>query len=683
MFTFEKIITHNFGILKGTQETDLRGKEIVGIRAEYEEDKTRSNRGGKTTWIEAFQYALTGNTRAKKEIQMIHHGEKAMWVELHLRDEDTNEIRVIKRGRDHKNVGILNIDWIEKSTDAQAEIDALLGLDGDLELTNYFRQSSIHGFMTKDPAEKGALLTKWITKGHWKAKHEKAIEDRDAVKLKLKDNEAIKKALESVMEITEPLVTEIATLRDSRKVVEDKKTALTKTRANLFVKYSNDKKAKDTAGDAIEVLDEEYHKLLGEVRTHERRVEDYGKLKAWLVANQQYKNPFDQTGLDSLTVGFDANETEANKLKDRLKRIKSLKSPLCPVLQEACDRIQFTEKDIRHLESDIAAIDTRLKEYHELILKEEEKQEAYALYISKKKDYDNLGMLIKENQSKSRMDENRTELTQHQAALELDLRPQIDKIKGIDFEINDFGVTLAEADKKIGQLEHRIKTSQDALAKIDEVSRRSAELRAELEDLNYVVFMFSRNGIPANEIENAFGDVQDNINFILDGMGCGFNINFSPDRELDKWEPICHCGYVFPKGYRKSECEECNSLRQKQRKNEITIEVTEGSKEQDFSLDSGGGQTLVSYAVRIGITMLKRDQNKNKLSVLFLDEIDSALDPYFVDQIVTSITKVLTKKLGFRQILMVSHKSKIRDATPDILQVTRNTEGYSEVAWAN
>lgn len=683
MWIFNKIVTHNFGILKGTQETELGDKEIIGIRAEYEDDKTRSNRGGKTTFIEAFQYALTGDCRAKKELHMIHRGEKVMWVEIHLLNVDTQDKRVIKRGRDHKNNGLLTLDWVDKVADAQEEINDFLGIDKDFELTNYFKQSQIHGFMEKDPAEKGTLLTKWITKGHWKEKEQKAIEDRDAIKIKLKDNDATLKALESVMEIVEPLEVELKTLVTQRQELGKKHSALVTSRAKDYQKYSELKKSKDKAQQIISDLEEEYaDKLKPESEVVKKRRDSLEKAKSFLELNKQYDKQFDRAAVNKLEDKLDLIRAKDIELRSQLKKMTEIKTPICPILKESCDRIKFSEADVKKIEAELKELVASKEVINEKLNKQVEIENSHTEYRELKKSHDNLLTLVSESNVASRISENRKKLEEAQKNQTQDLGPLVQTVKATDAEIIIVATQLAEVDKKVGQLEHRIKTSNDALKKIDEVARRSAELRAELEDLNYIVFMFSRNGIPANEIENAFGDVQDNINYILDGMECGFNINFSPDRELDKWEPVCHCGFAFPKGYRKTECEDCGSLRQKQRKNEITIEVTENGETQDFNLDSGGGKTLVSYAVRIGITMLKRDQNKNKLSVLFLDEVDSALDPYFVDQITSSITKVLTKKLGFKQILMVSHKSKIRDAVPSILQVTRTTQGHSEVSWA-
>jgi hypothetical protein len=218
-------------------------------------------------------------------------------------------------------------------------------------------------------------------------------------------------------------------------------------------------------------------------------------------------------------------------------------------------------------------------------------------------------------------------------------------------------------------LEHftqKIETAKENLEKIQKLEDLNKKLRLRLENMLFVQRMFSKNGIPSAEIENAFQEVEDDINYNLKELQSGLTLMFSPDKELTKWEEICTCGFRFPKGYRKKDCEECGAERQKARKEELSLKILENGVESDFEGDSGGGKTIISFCVRIALTMLKRRQNKCKLNMLFLDEVDSALDSHLAGTITNSITKHLTRKLGYEQIIMVSHKKRFK----------RNTKHY-------
>lgn len=675
----EEIELCNFGIFKGVQKVYLGDKEIIGIKAIYEEDSERSNRGGKSTFTEAFLYAFTGSCRAKKEVDMIHHGEEFMYVQVKVKNVETEEVKTIKRGRDIKNKGLLSVDWTEKTRDAQEAINELLGIGDDFELTSFFKQADIHGFMEKGPAEKNALLSKWTTTGRWKTPEERVTTDLKLTKDKLKDNDAVKRTIEGLIEHTEPLENEVKKLQVSVAQVSNAQLNGTKLRAKLYGDYIKLKTDKDEASKKISSCESLIEDLEMDLENLNLSRDKLTKIE--LRLGQLNKEEVNQKALSKAQEDLKKAGVQISKLSDILKKVKTLKAPVCPLLQEPCDRLEFTADDLTKMENEIKDW-KKLEEFSQGIIDKQEKISKTNIEITNlKSQYELTKKMIANDETEKKISGARNELAQYKKDQVVDLSTKIARIKEIDTDLKTMSDEVTEANKRIGQLEQRIKASNDALNKIDEVTRRSEILRAELEDLNYMAYMFGKNGIQANEIEDNFGTIQDNINFVLESMGTGFTTNFSPDTETDKWEPVCHCGFVFPKGYRKGECEECGSTRSKVKKNEMKIEVCENGVDQKFEQDSGGGKLLISYAVRIGLTMFKREQSRNKFPVLWLDEIDSALDPYFVDQITTSITKVLTKKLGFRQIFMVTHKERIRDAVPDILEVTRYPEGHSKMAF--
>jgi len=684
MYVISKLITNNFGILKGTQELDFlvgdEWRDVIGIRAEYSEDKTRSNRGGKTTITEAIKYAIDGSSRAKKEVQLIHHGEKAMYVALHLLNTEDRTVKKIKRGRDLKNNGILSVDWIEKSRDAQEEINELLKITKeDFTLTNFFKQSDIHGFMDKSSTEKGELLMKWITKDHWKEKEDRVKNDRDFVKGKLNENEATRAALSSSLEITENLELELEEVRGQRDETRQVTDKYASNRNKLFKEYSLLKEKKEEADREINEVRNNLDSAIDDAALLEknenalRLLEE--KLNKLSVEAKPVKEQLYADAIKNKASTSHAYETHKAVLND----LSKINGGICPVLKKSCTLIDLSPAEIEKEKGRLAEYAGLLTQANNRVSELDEQKRSFDEFQKTEESRNSLRKTIALDKSNANVLKFKEELDKLEQRQRVDLSELIRKIKQLDDLIKEKRELLRAADSKIGQLEHRIKVSLDSLSKIDEVSKRSATLRAELEELNYLAFMFGKNGIPSGEIEYAFKDVEDNINYILDNMGCGFNISFSPDKELDKWEPACHCGFVYPKGYRKSECESCGSVRMKQRKNEISFDILENGNESKFELDSGGGRTILSYAVRIAISMLKRDQGKNKLDVLFLDEIDSALDPFFVKQIISSITNVLTKKLGFKQIVMVSHKEKVRATVPHQILVTRKPSGDSEM----
>ena len=199
-----------------------------------------------------------------------------------------------------------------------------------------------------------------------------------------------------------------------------------------------------------------------------------------------------------------------------------------------------------------------------------------------------------------------------------------------------------------------------------------------MDDLKYVVFTFSKNGIPSQEIENAFTEVQDEINFVLGQFGTDMEIIFSADRELNDWEKSCvSCDFVFPKGYKKGECQECGTPRAKKRKDELQLKVMKAGREYGFYMESGGGKTILSLAIRVALTRLKLRKTGSQFRVLFMDEVDAPFDEENRDKFIQLVNNVLIKKLNFEQVVWVSHSKIISDAIPHTLMITKKST-YSE-----
>ena len=193
--------------------------------------------------------------------------------------------------------------------------------------------------------------------------------------------------------------------------------------------------------------------------------------------------------------------------------------------------------------------------------------------------------------------------------------------------------------------------------------------------------MFSKKGIASHEIENAFGTIEEETNFILEKLKTNLSVEFKPDREITKLEDYCSkCGWQYPKSRRVKKCEECDAKRVKQRKDEMQLRVLENGEDMGFHLESGGGKFLVSIAVRIALALLKRREKGSRFNVIWLDEVDSSFDAVNRKHLIDLITKVLIKELGFEQVFIVSHSETIKESVPDVLKVLRY-ENYAKVGW--
>jgi DNA repair exonuclease SbcCD ATPase subunit len=634
-----------------------------------------------TSIMEAVGYCLTGVSRTKSDEKLIHKGEKEMWVECTFTDGSKDY--VIKRGRDHKNKGILELNWIQKVSDVKEEIEKVFGISPeDFYLTSFFRQADTAGFMHKKPSEKAEFLMQWLDNKHWQEKEKLANEDRKVVKQKLRDNENLKKALETSLEIDESL----SSMQNDLKVeVEDlnkQKEELNEKLGAVNSDISSNKSKKDEVQGQINTAKKKVRELgekLDESEDDKEKLNSLRKEYANTKKELEAIEKIEESDIAEFKDKLDKLKHKRAQAKNAITTSEEYSTGLCPVLKASCDRLVKDPSEIEKYKRDIKSFDEEISS----IVKSLNDTENATKLASKLDLIKERANRVKERLSSTEgipqeIEDLKSSIQDLTTRLEsLDLTELLDKKSEVQDSIKEINEEIKQRNDKIVDYEVRISAAKEAKGKIDRVVAENEKLQHQLSMLNYTCFMFSKNGIPALEIENSFQEIEDNINWILKEILPNVQISFSPDKELKSLEPVCLCGFQFPKGFRGGTCPECSSPRQNKRKEEIAFSVIEDGEERDFDMDSGGGKSVISYAVRIALTMLKRSQRKCNLNMLFLDEIDSALDPYLARQIIGTVTNFLTKKLGYEQVLLVSHKEEIKNALPHTIKVTRKISGSS------
>lgn len=680
-YILSELTLHNFGPFKGTQKlTNVESKSIICVLGEYDGIKGKSNRSGKSFLLEAFTYLLTGKSRADNETELIHNGEEVMWVEGKFISEDLSDTKVIKRGRDLKGKGVLEVDWIEKSSDAKQAIKDTLGVDpSDFETTAFFKQSDIEGFMRKKPSEQSEDMMKWMDNGHWIERSERVKKDVSSFRNKLKDVESAKRAFESSLDSVEALQIHI----DENNKEADKLDIKLKSIEKEINKYLDSKeelsseinKYKSDRNDLLSKISDakrnevEINRTKSHIENYTNKVDEISSL---LECMKQYS--VDDTNKLSNSIG--SLNAETSRLATLIKDIKSSKG-VCPILGSKCDLIS---NESNNYDEEYSKLSNKIKEYKSTLLE--------------------ANKFIRLNDE---LNNNELKLSEYNEKLNklgsIDVSQYESKSKKLDNLINDKSTKLTELNEKISEsdkvanelsnkikaiesdikvLEHRISVYDETLKKIEEKDLEASKLRVVIADLSDIAIMFSKYGIPADEIDNSLGTIQDKVNMILKLSGMDLSMSFEPDKELKAKEVVCLCGYHFPKGHR-GNCPECGMERQNKRKTEMNIKIIENGKERKFKMDSGGGRALISFAVRIAINLIKKEQGKMKLNMLFLDEVDAPFDEFHLNKLISIITTTLINSFHYGQIILISHNKEIRDSVDDIIRVVRYGNDTSKI----
>jgi len=172
----KKITFHNYGPFKDTQTVEFSESDsIIAVQGRYAANAERSNRAGKSSFVEGILYVLFGAIRDKmREIELVHTGADKMYVEATF-EIDGKEV-TIKRGRTGKNKPILDISGLKGTKpQKQKEFMGAIGLDAtDFKNTFFFQQNKIHGFTEALPSARRKMLQAWLNLSRWEDYCDKA-----------------------------------------------------------------------------------------------------------------------------------------------------------------------------------------------------------------------------------------------------------------------------------------------------------------------------------------------------------------------------------------------------------------------------------------------------------------------------------------------------------------------------
>jgi len=622
-------------------------KDIIGIIG--------PNKGGKSTIPEAIRYAIHGTSRAEREVELIHRGAKKMMVTLVL-DDDGKKI-TIKRGRDIKGHGFFEVKGIDRNKEAQAAINKLVGYTKeDFTLTTFFLQGEINQFMDLRPTDKKKRLMEWLKNTHWNTLEQAALED-------LKEANKKVASLTAKREVLSGTDVDVKAVKARIKKAEARRDRLAERAGKLEKKAAKERAASQSLSDMEQRLSDlmdDIHKARKGAKAMLKLSDEYTSTNANLNELKDGVGGVDKQGVVDKRAKLKARRNELSKLIDRADSLTGT----CPILKEPCTRVKPDAGQVSAWKKETKQVNKRLKKLLKTLAILDAIQEAT-------RDLQVLSVAMDKAKAQAAP---LKRLTGRYKALKASYGKARDTGNGSEgrAKLKRLRQRITGLEERLGGLKGQVKrhrTVRDTLVKLDgdmEKTRRKAA------NLQYVAFMFGKNGIPSQEIENAFDEIEDEVNLVLERLCTALQLEFKPDREIGKWEDLCvQCGWKFPKGTRTRDCEGCGADRQRKRKDELQLRVLEDGEDEGFWMESGGGKTLVSLAVRLALTRLKQRQSGSCFNVLFLDEPDAMLDQKNKQAFIKLLTGTLVKEFAFEQIFWISHDPEIQGSIPHILSVTK------------
>jgi len=220
-----------------------------------------------------------------------------------------------------------------------------------------------------------------------------------------------------------------------------------------------------------------------------------------------------------------------------------------------------------------------------------------------------------------------------------------------------------------------LKASEDsaksARAELDKAS-------TELQRWTIVQKMCGKSGIPSLIVDQELVRVESRCNWVLERLGYTKRMKFSGYRELKGWEPEClRCGC---KKWHSQTCLQCGAARQHKRKDELTVNILDGSYSRPFELESGGARVLQSFAVRLACSLFLSSLTDVPMRMVMLDEVFAMLDSENRQKLMSLVINKLSREFGLQQQLVVSHHEDVLASVGDILAVSQE-RGSSVARW--
>lgn len=620
-----RVLLRNFGPYRGQQSVELE-PTIYAIVARHDGDSERSNWVGKTWFLSAIRFAVTGQKpeECDTEDDWITWGEPDGEVELELSD-GTRIKRSRKRGRGTQTSFTPPGALPSRQAQAQEAITRHLGLSvEDFGATSFVAQKKTARLVVSDPAERTKMVNTWFDLGDVQGAEER---------LRSAYNERVTRR-RSLVPSESPLTPPDAA--DEQSVAEELKA--------LRIEREAPKAALERHS---------------EWRRHAVQAERFDSLRAEGKETRSKLDALDPPDHEAAgRVLSEATEVRV-EAEDHYRRLAEVALDEswdgdCPLICQACPMANHVRQTAQTMETEVnAARDVR----EEAIQNEAEAQAAHAKALAEVTHRATL--------------EARLESLRAQAGALVESSDYIDE-HGAPPESTELMRRLEGLDSQIHALIQRQTELRVDRQAYEEMVRKDAErqverdrLDAEITTLREALAVVGRNGAQREIAERELRIIESSANTLLSDAGVDLTVAVEWAREGKGMAKNCEqCGWPFPASKRVKECGNCGAERGPHLIEKLEIKP---------SSRSGAADDIAGLAFQLAASTWLRSRRGTQWSVVCVDEAFAACDKANTRAVTTHLHRMLTGTYGFEQGFVVSHDAESMDAMPEKL-VIRGTE---------
>lgn len=634
----------NFLCYRGEREVEL-GPGIFALTADREGDPRRSNAQGKSAFLWALRFALTGDHPRRTEDEWITDGEREGGVDLELSD-GTFISRWRTRGEATRLKVLAGIDPafddgrpLELHGDeAQKTIERIVGFSKDEQATTWWcKQGEPDAFVNGDPGETTASVVAWCGVEPVR-RASKRIAEKLARLLKedAKDLAVLEQARRDEKEIASELPADIDEWRRPR--LENLE------RLRTLAREDSTAREKERERERIEEEAARHAKLDAE------RVK-LEQVPAAPSPEDIEKATTELEGKRSLYAVASADEQQKRKLA------KGEFDGVCPVGGIECPAKQ-----------QLNANATRGRELH---------------LESKRM----LKMLEDEGaEARKKLDTLRaTERAQLDASARLRaIRPEIARLapsaaaaklftpkaeKDDDAPANRYGDAVRAQAEELEKMSAKIELHTTVVRRIGEVHTRRLENEPLITAYREALQILGPSGAQRRLVDGFLGDVEAQANEDMTRAGVDLSVAFEWQRELAKPAEVCAtCGQPFPSSTKVKQCEHCGAERGRKIEQKLRCTVTP---------KSGGMDALAGVAVRLAALAWLKARRDSSWSVVAFDEPFAAVDAHHRMILGRHLVAMLGGHYGVEQAFVSAHDAALLAALPCRIVVHGSERGSS------
>lgn len=615
----------------------------IAIMGQHAGDTRRSNRAGKTAFLEAHTWALFGVHRKRTDDAIINREVDECCVKVTL--GDLQVMRARKRGHSSKltvhDRDVLKDENVTFTGDqAQEHIVRVLGLSVDDYLaTSCFRQGDVEALINRTAGERLAIVSEWLRHDAW----------TEAKRLQLGKVTAHDKALaakRAELDAAKPYCLGAAmqtALQDELKrleVARDEKQAVHDGRLGQL---------KDSVICAQAIA---HHAELATLRA--RAVE----LKPLLVARADLD--------ERVKVFSDARDLASANLAKVTAAFEELKAfrekgfdGRCPVMCDACPVADGVDEKLsqrndlyRQRQEDLLKADDFYRQAcvsHDKLVAEQTKlgklAAEYQQVVSRGKTIA-AGVLLPYDQAHAgHVDPSalRDEMRKEQESLE--------RNRARSAEVEQILAVGAKGQLRVDVITNQIEACEEE-SRISHLALRAIA------------------SVPSTLAAEQLTELEQDANVLL--AGSGVSLRFSWQRELSDKAPVCNdCGFEYI-GQRHDQCPQCRAQRGKKLAQELEILCDDGSGgEEDARYNSGGTKAVVGSAIRLAASAMLRRTRGAQAGWAVVDEPFGQLDMENREQLARTFAGMLGG-VGLEQALVVSHDPLLLGALPNRIVIDKD-----------